>query len=164
MAVAYRMPERTSIDASLTTSSMGMRSASGFWRSSLRRRSTFSTSTTASSTKPPMAMARPPSVIVLIDRPKYLKTSAVTKMDTGMAVSAMMVGRSVPRKTNKMTATKTDAPMSLPCSVVTEASMKLAWRKVTRGASMPAGREVFISPRAASMVRVKPMVSAVGCF
>ena len=98
-----------------------------------------------------MAMARPPSVIVLIDRPKYLKTSAVMKIDTGIAVSAMTVGRSVPRKKNRITATKTDAPISLPCSVVIEASMKLAWRKVTRGASMPAGSDVFSPTSASSM-------------
>ena len=36
------------------------------WRS---RRSTFPTSTTASSTSSPIAIARPPSVIVLIDSP-----------------------------------------------------------------------------------------------
>ncbi|MNL54895.1 hypothetical protein D3C87_1782640 [compost metagenome] len=54
--------------------------------------------------------------------------------------------------------------MSLPCRVVTEASMKLAWRKVTRGASMPAGSDFFRSPSAASMLRVSAIVSAVGCF
>ena len=86
----------------------------------------FSTSTTASSTSPPMAMASPPSVMVLIDRPKYLKTSAVMKIETGIAVSAMMVGRTVPRKKKRIAATKTDAPMSLPCSVEIDASMKFA--------------------------------------
>ena len=98
-----------------------------------------------------MAMARPPSVMVLIDSPKYLKTSAVMKIDTGMAVSAIRVGRSVPRKKNRITATKIDAPISLPCSVVIEASMKLAWRKVTFGASMPAGSEDFSPASASSM-------------
>ena len=86
----------------------------------------FSTSTTASSTRPPIAIANPPRVIVLIDRPKYLNTSAVMKIDTGMAVSAMMVGRTVPRKKNRIAATNTDAPISLPCSVEIDASMKLA--------------------------------------
>jgi hypothetical protein len=61
-----------------------------------------------------MAIASPPSVMVLIDRPKYRNTRAVMKIDTGMAVSAMSVGRNVPRKKNRMTATKTDAPISLP--------------------------------------------------
>ena len=111
-----------------------------------------------------MAIARPPSVMVLMDRPKYLNTSAVRKMDTGMAVSAITVGRSVPRNTNRITATNTDAPISLPCRVVTEASMKLAWRKVTRGLSMPAGRVCASSSRACSMRWVRAMVSAVGCF
>ena len=37
----------------------------------------FSTPTTASSTSAPMAIASPPSVMVLIDRPKALKTSTV---------------------------------------------------------------------------------------
>ena len=111
-----------------------------------------------------MAIASPPSVMVLMDKPKYLKTRPVMKIDTGMAVNAMSVGRRVPRNTNKMTATNTDAPISLPWSVVTDASMKLAWRNVTRGASMPAGKDFVKSPSAASMVRVRVIVSAVGCF
>ncbi|MNF96495.1 hypothetical protein D3C84_792870 [compost metagenome] len=86
------------------------------------------------------------------------------KIDTGMAVSAMMVGRSVPRKKNRIAATNTEAPISLPCRVLIEASMKLAWRKVTWGASMPVGSDLRISPSAASMERVSWMVSAVGCF
>ena len=109
-------------------------------------------------------MARPPSVIVLIDSPKYLKTSAAHMIDTGMAVSAISVGRSVPRKKKRMTATKTEAPISLPCSVSIEASMKLAWRKVTRGAAMPSGSDLPSSSSAVSMARVSAMVSAVGCF
>ena len=36
------------------------------------------------------------------------------KIETGIAVSAMTVGRSVPRKKNRIAATKTDAPISLP--------------------------------------------------
>jgi hypothetical protein len=164
MTVAYRMAERTSIVACATTSIGCSRLCGWLARSAFSRRSTFSTPTTASSTRPPMAIARPPSVIVLIDRPKYLKTSAVMKIDTGMAVSAMMVGRRVPRKKNRITATKTEAPISLPCSVVIEASMKLAWRKVTRGASMPAGSDAFNPTSASSMDLVSAMVSAVGCF
>ncbi len=111
-----------------------------------------------------MAMARPPSVIVLIDRPKWRNTSAVMQIETGIAVSAMTVGRSVPRKKNRITATNTEAPISLPCSVPIEASMKLAWRKVTRGASMPAGSEALRPSSASSTPRVSAMVSAVGCF
>ncbi len=42
--------------------------------------------------------------------------------------------------------------------------MKLAWRKVTRGASMPAGREALRPVSASSIERVSAIVSAVGCF
>jgi hypothetical protein len=70
ITVAYRIAERTSIVACATTSSGWMRECGCLARSSFKRRSTFSTPTTASSTRPPMAMARPPSVMVLIDRPK----------------------------------------------------------------------------------------------
>ena len=43
--------------------------------------------------------------------------------------------------------------------------MKLAWRKVTRGASMPAGRGSFQARRCAFLDRrVSAIVSAVGCF
>ncbi|EWS52623.1 hypothetical protein X551_04592 [Methylibium sp. T29] len=86
------------------------------------------------------------------------------KIETGIAVSAISVGRSVPRKKNRISATNTEAPISLPCSVVIEASMKLAWRNVTCGASMPVGSEDFSPSRASSSARVSAMVSAVGCF
>ena len=85
-------------------------------------------------------------------------------MDTGIAVKAMMVGRTVPKKKNKITATKTDAPINLPCSVLMDASMKLACLNVTRGASMPAGKDDFKPTNASSIAWVRAIVSAVGCF
>ena len=111
-----------------------------------------------------MAIARPPRVMVLIDRPKYLKTRAVMKIETGIATSAITVVRTLPRNRNRITATKPDAAISLPCSVLIEASMKLAWRKVTCGAAMPDGSERFMSSSALSMPRVSATVSAAGCF
>ena len=86
----------------------------------------FSTSTTASSTKPPIAMANPPSVMVLMDMPKYLNTNAVTQIETGMAVSAINVVRSVPRNTKRITATKPEAAISLPFRLLMELSIKVA--------------------------------------
>ncbi len=44
------------------------------------------------------------------------------------------------------------------------ASMKSAWRKVTRGAAMPTGKPPFSSASAASTCRVSATVSAAGCF
>ena len=49
----------------------------------------FSTSTTASSTTTPMAMASPPKVMVLIDSPMNWNTMTVVSTDSGMASSEM---------------------------------------------------------------------------
>ena len=82
-------------------------------RSSFRRRRTFSTPTTASSDQPPMAMARPPSVMVL-DRQAVPVEDQRRENRHRYRSQAITVGRKVPRKKNRMTATKTDAPISLP--------------------------------------------------
>ncbi len=83
------MPERTSWLAAAMTASTG--SGEAFSAFSFRRRRMFSTSTTASSTSSPMAMARPPSVIVLMESPIAWNTSAVARIERGMAVSEMIV-------------------------------------------------------------------------
>ncbi len=67
----------------------------------------FSTSTMASSTSSPMATARPPRVIVLIDNPKPAKIIAVITSDSGIAVSVINVVRKFIRKINKSTTTNT---------------------------------------------------------
>ncbi len=69
ISVANTTEPRISFDAASTTSKMGRRSASGSSAFSRSRRCTFSTSTIASSTSSPMAIANPPSVMVLIDAP-----------------------------------------------------------------------------------------------
>ena len=86
----------------------------------------FSTSTTASSTSSPIAMARPPSVIVLMVSPKALKTSTVTRIEIGMAVSEMSVARAFIRKTNRTMATTTAASSSTRLTLSIEVSMKVA--------------------------------------
>ena len=65
----------------------------------------FSTSTMASSTSSPTAIAMPPSVIVLMVMLKALKTIAVTRTDKGMAVSVMKLVRRFQRKRNRMSST-----------------------------------------------------------
>ena len=76
----------------------------------------------------------------------------------------MAVVRRFCMKKYSTTATTTAAVVSLPCSVPTEASMKLAWRIVTTGVPMPAGRPGCSSCSAASIRRVRATVSAAGCF
>ena len=84
--------------------------------------------------------------------------------DSGMAVSAMIVVRRLSRKKYRITATTTPATISLPCSVLTDDSMKLAWRMVICGSPMPAGKPFFISASALSIFFVSATVSASGCF
>ncbi len=50
--------------------------------------------------------ARPPSVIVLIDMPNHLKTSPVTTIDSGIAVSVMNVVRKLSRNRKSTITTK----------------------------------------------------------
>ena len=124
----------------------------------------FSTSTTASSTSSPMAMASPPSVITLIDRPKARKASAATASDSGMASSEISVVRADSRKANRMTATITAPSRSASPTLPTEARMKSAWRNSTCGWARPLGRPGTSSCSAASTAAVSFTVSAPGCF
>ena len=61
-------------------------------------------------------------------------------------------------------ATTAPAASNLPCSVFTEASMKLACRIVTMGAPMPGGRLMPKPARASSTRCVSFTVSASGCY
>ncbi len=61
-------------------------------------RSTFSTTTIASSTTIPMASTRPKSVSALIEKPRRYSTENVPTMDTGTAMSGMIDARHVCRK------------------------------------------------------------------
>ena len=61
-------------------------------------RSTFSTTTMASSTTIPMASTRPNSDSVLIEKPKPSITAKVPTIDTGTARSGMIEARQVCRK------------------------------------------------------------------
>ena len=63
--------------------------------SACSRRRMFSTPTTASSTSSPMAIASPPSVMVLMVRPKARNTSTVIRIEIGMAVSEIDGGAHV---------------------------------------------------------------------
>ena len=97
--VAKVMEPRTSLDALKITAVLG--SGVGRWAFCLRRRKTFSTFTIASSTSWPIAMARPPSVIVLMPIPNQLMTSTVATKERGMAVRLMNVVPKFQRKRNE---------------------------------------------------------------
>ena len=132
------MPDRTSLEAETTTSNTDRGLPCS--RFSRRRRKMFSTSTTASSTSSPMAIARPPSVIVLIDRPSSLKMMAVVRIETGIAVSEMAVVRQLSRNANRTTATTRAASSSTRSTFWIESSMKFACRNMISSALTPDGR------------------------
>ena len=156
------MPERTSADAAaITASAVWGLPVSRFCRS---RRKTFSTSTTASSTSSPMAMAIPPSVMVLIDRPKYLNTRIVIVMAIGIAVIEMKVVRQFNRNMNRTIETTTSASTRTRSTLRIDVSMKLACLNRTSLMRILAGTTRSRSASAASTCRVRTTVSAPGCF
>jgi hypothetical protein len=133
-------------------------------RSSRMRRKMFSTPTTASSTSSPMAMARPPKVMVLMERPANQNTIAVTNTDIGIATSEMSVVRASIRNKNSTMPTMTSASKSTVRTLPIEFSMKVAWRNCTSRVVMPAGSVVRIESRVRSSSRVSARVSTPGCF
>ena len=103
--VAKTMEPRISLLARNTTCSVGSLSSSGraaFWR---RRRTTFSTSIRASSTNAPIAIAIPPKVMPLMDKPRAFNPINVVPSENGIANSAMTLARQLPRNTTTTTTT-----------------------------------------------------------
>ncbi len=101
--VAYTMPDLTSTEAFQMVSSKdgGLSSNARCFN----RRKMFSTSTTASSTNSPIAIANPSRVMTLIDCPRSLNTTTVTASESGIAISEISVVRAFSKKTNKIRAT-----------------------------------------------------------
>ena len=83
-------------------------------------RSTFSTTTMASSTTMPMAKTRPNSVSALMEKPNMYITAKVPMIDTGTASSGMIEARQVWRNTTTTRTTSATASRS----VCTTASME----------------------------------------
>ena len=83
-------------------------------------RSTFSTTTMASSTTMPIASTSPNRVSALIEKPNTCMTAKVPITETGTAISGMIEARQVCR--NRMTTSTTRATAS--SSVCTTASIE----------------------------------------
>ena len=81
--------------------------------------------------------------MVLMEKPKYLKVNTVIITDIGIAASEISVVRIFSRKKYSTTATTAAAAISLPRRVLTEDSMKVAWRMVICGSPMPGGNPFF---------------------
>jgi hypothetical protein len=89
-------------------------------------RSTFSTTTIASSTTMPMASTRPNNVSVLIEKPSASSAAKVPTMEIGTASSGMIDARQVCRKT--MTTSTTSSTASI--SVSTTFSIEVCTKRV----------------------------------
>ena len=79
-----------------------------------------------------MAIARPPSVMVLMLWPIAFMTIAVVTSESGMAVSVMAVVRKLRRKMNNTSTTRIAPSRSASSTFLIEASMKLACRNRRR--------------------------------
>ena len=75
-----------------------------------------------------MAMASPPSVMVLIDIPMTWNTMSVVSTESGIATSEMKVVCQFSRNTNSTMATQISASTSTRSRLSIELSMKPAWR------------------------------------
>ena len=135
-----------------------------FCRFSFKRRNTFSTSTTASSTSSPSAIAKPPSVMVLMVNPRYLKIRMVVNNDSGMATNEITVVRLFIKNSASTTTTIKAPSRSAKVTLSMELSIKSAWRNKNFGDVRPGGNCRPRSAIASSTSAVSAKVSAVGCF
>ncbi len=121
----------------------------------------FSTSMIASSTTTPIATAKPPSVIVLMETPNASSTSIAASNESGIETNEMNAVRRSRRKRNSTIPTKI-APSTSECSTLCSAcSMKVAGR-CSRGKSvMPSDSNTGpSSPSARSTASVASIVFA----
>ena len=119
--VEFKIGIRTSLEALNTTWMTERRSFSGRRR---RRLYTFSTSTMASSTSEPMAMAIPPRLMVLIVSPMKCRVRMDTSSESGRVTSEIIVVRTLARNRNKTMTTKIPPSKRDFFTLLMELSMK----------------------------------------
>ena len=85
-----------------------------------------------------MAIAIPPSVIVLMVAPKARRTSTAAASDSGIAVKVIVAARRLARKNNTITMTSRPPSRSAVMTLSTATSMKSDCRKILRSMVMPA--------------------------
>ena len=88
-------------------------------------RSTFSTTTMASSTTMPMPNTIASREMVLSEKPKAISTATVPIRLTGIATTGMMVARQLPRKTNTTSTTRPKAIRMVDCTSAMVAATKV---------------------------------------
>ncbi len=121
-AVGMKTAPSTSAVATIgpVTSFIACRVASTGERPSAMLRSTFSTTTIASSTTIPIARTRPNSDSALMPKPRALITANVPMSDTGTAASGIMLARQVCRNSTTTTTTSRIASISVSTTALIE--------------------------------------------
>jgi hypothetical protein len=109
-------------------------------------RSTFSTTTMASSTTMPMASTRPKRVIEFTENPNICMPKKVPMIDTGTASAGMSVARQLCRKMNTTRKTSTIASTRVWTTSSIEASTK-GVVSYTMSARTPGGKLLPSSSR-----------------
>ena len=105
------------------TSSMLLRAASRGERPAAILRSTFSTTTMASSTTMPMASTSPNSERLLSEKPNIAMKKKVPMSDTGMATMGMTAARQVCRNRITTSTTRTTASRMVSTTASTDCWM-----------------------------------------
>ncbi len=88
-------------------------------------RSTFSTTTIASSTTMPIASTRPNRLSVLIEKPSRYSAAKVPTTDTGTAISGMIEARQVCRNRITTSTTRAMASSSVETTALIESRTKM---------------------------------------
>ena len=117
--------ERDRDDGAGVTSSIALRVASRGDRPSAMWRSTFSTTTIASSTTMPIASTRPKSDSMFSEKPNAAITANVPISDTGIASSGITLARQVCRKTSTTSTTSTIASNSVWMTALIDSRTKI---------------------------------------
>ena len=104
------------------TSFIALRVASRGDSPSSRCRSTFSTTTIASSTTMPIASTRPNSERLLSEKPSAASTANVPISDTGIAASGMIAERQFWRNTITTSTTSSTASNTVSCTASIDSS------------------------------------------
>ncbi len=107
----------------------------------------------ASSTSAPIAMAMPPSVIVLIVMPSSFMAKIATTSDSGIARMEIAVVRKFQRKRNRMMTTKIAPSRSASITLSIATVMKSAWRNSSAWMVIPSGSVRWMSASSRSIRR-----------
>ena len=155
---------RTSREASKMTSMTGRLPGIGSWRLSRRRLYTFSTSTMASSTSDPIAMHRPPRLIVLMVRSRACSATIAARSDRGMVTREMSVVRAFMRNMKRTTTTNRAPSSRASFTLSILLSINLDWRYTSVDRCTSEGSDALRSASVLSIWAVRLRVLMLGCL